>query len=95
MASLWRLSHAHRLEASLPIGHGWNKDASGNLVIEWNGGNIMPQDLIDVVAGQEDCHEAADTTVGDTNFVHIVDCSEEAEEDDEIDNILRQKMTTD
>ena len=81
VAYLWKQSHVNYPDMPSPIGSGWKLDASGNIDIEWNWGEIMPQDLIDVMA----YHCCADDDLAEApTFV----CSNSIAEDCEIDNIL-------
>jgi len=88
---VWRNSHNSHPGIPSPIGFGWNVDYKDNITIEWNTGNIMPQDLIDVLASSistdDEADDEADLNEG-TDDLRIIDCSDNLEEDYEIDNII-------
>ena len=66
-----------------PIGNGWMTDEGDNLIVQWTDGDMMPQQLIDILADNE---PKISTIYVDIN---VDEAQEElVEEDDEVDNIL-------
>jgi hypothetical protein len=60
---------------------GWKLDCSGKLEIEWNAGDIMLQDSIDVIvsAGTQDEHQPE---------LRVLVCPDDIGEDDEVENMI-------
>ena len=78
-AFVWKHSHEPYPDITSPIGCGWMLDAEGKLAIDWISGDVMPQQLVDILEANES--DLQNTTDED-------DVEELVEEDDEIDNIL-------
>jgi len=72
---IWRQAHIAYPTLPSPDGHGWVKDADGNLHIDWIEGDMIPQTLVDILE---------DADVEDEQAVSF----EATEEDDEVDNII-------
>jgi len=85
---MWKQSHLAYPQLPKATVSGWKLDCSGKLEIEWNAGDIMPQDLIDVIvsAGTQDEHQPK---------LHDLVCLNDIEEDDEVDNMIDEDIATD
>ena len=81
VAHVWRNSHIAYAKIPSPVDFGW-KYITDSLVVDWNEGDIMPQQLVDILdttdsqSSRLDCEEIEEVKL------------EEVEEDCEIDNIV-------
>ena len=48
-----------------PVGNGWKLDSCGQLQIDWIKGEILPQELIDIMPDGEIDNDENDDLVGD------------------------------
>ena len=80
---IWNNSHKPYVEVPSPVGCGWRLDG-GELSIDWTYGDIMPQQLLDVLRTPDD-NDAAEED--ELNYDYEV-FENEVEEDCEVDNIL-------
>ena len=78
IAFIWQNAHVQYPNIPGPNGFGWKLHTDGSIAVEWNDGDIMPQQLIDILPSS-DC----DTATNTENFQGL-----EVEEDYKIDNIL-------
>ena len=78
---IWKQSHVAYANIPSPVGHGWELDAEGNLVVDWIDGDVMPQKLVDVLASKDTGHATNHSDEDEEQ-------SEEVEEEYEVDNIL-------
>ena len=62
-----------------PIGHGWAIDDMGNLIYDWTKGDIMPQELIDIIS---------ETESGEENELTNGDEDGETEENDNMNDYI-------
>ena len=62
-----------------PIGHGWAIDDMGNLIYDWTKGDIMPQELIDIIS---------ETESGEENELTDGDKDGETEENDNMNDYI-------
>ena len=46
---VWNSALDCYLDIPGPVGHGWALDDSGNLTSDWTNGEIMPQEIIDII----------------------------------------------
>ena len=88
VALMWKQSHLAYPQLPPATDSGWKLDCSGNLEIEWNAGDIMPQDLIDVIvlAGTKDENDPG---------LQVLVCPNDIEEDDEVDNMIDEDFAID
>ena len=88
VAMMRKQSHLAYPQLPKATDSGWKLDCSGKLEIEWNAGDIMPQDLIDVIvsAGTQDEHQPE---------LRVLVCPDDIEEDDEVENIIDENFATD
>lgn len=88
VANVWKNSHIAYPKLPSPIGLGWMSAADGSVTIQWTDGDILPQQLIDIMSPTSDAVSAAhcDADDEDDDVPHVEE--EELEEDYEIDNIL-------
>jgi hypothetical protein len=77
-AFIWKNAHVSFPELPSPIGCGWKLNERNRLAVDWTAGNVLPLDLIDIMASEEVNESSSD---GET-------AEETVEEDDEIDNVL-------
>jgi len=75
---IWKNSHIGYVTLPSPVGLGWMLDDSRKLVIEWTHGDLMPQNLVDILS--------TDKVIEETDDVEVH--SEDVEEDYEVDNII-------
>jgi len=52
IAYTWKQAHVTHPDIPSPLGLGWTRDAEGVLATQWSQGDIMPQDLLHVLAYQ-------------------------------------------
>ena len=52
-AYIWNMSSVPYPDIPSPVGKGWKLDDSGNLQIDWVKGDILPQELIDIMPDRE------------------------------------------
>ena len=52
-AMIWNNSLERYPEIPSPVGHGWVLDESGKLNYDWTKGDIMPQELVDIICETE------------------------------------------
>ena len=85
---MWKQSHVAYPQLPKATDSGWKLDCSGKLAIEWNAGDIMPQDLIDVIvsAGTQDEQQPE---------LRVLVCTDDIEEDDEVENMIDENFATD
>jgi len=83
------------LEIPPPTELGWQLDGSGLLSVTWTDGDIIPKDLVDILASsetaerdQDECSPGNMAGVNDAPERTLEACLEDVEEEDEIDNIL-------
>ena len=50
-ALIWKKADQATPSIPLPDGHGWNTNVEGELEICWTNGNLMPQELADIITG--------------------------------------------
>ena len=62
-----------------PIGHGLAIDDMGNLIYDWTKGDIMPQELIDIIS---------ETELGEENELTDSDEDGETEENDNMNDYI-------
>ena len=79
VAYLWKHSHISHPQMPSAVGSGWKLNDAGNIEIEWNCGDIMPIDLIEVMVPADEGEERAEEDV-DENLEESEQC--------EIDNII-------
>jgi len=77
VAYLWKNSHMAEMDIPSPIGHGWMEGSDCGLAVQWTSGNILPQQLVDIIAND------AENDLGSSASVE-----QEVEEDCELDNIV-------
>ena len=91
---IWKNAHVGMLEIPPPTGLGWQLDDSGLLSVKWTDGDIMPKDLVDILASSETGETDPDEySRGNLMGTDAPECTLEAyleavEEEDEIDNML-------
>jgi hypothetical protein len=66
-----------QMDIPSPIGHGWMEASDSGLAVQWTSGNILPQQLVDILAND------AENDVDSSALVE-----QEVEEDCELDNIV-------
>ena len=52
-AFIWKNSHVGYTDLPMPEGNGWTKNEMGLLCVDWTSGDIMPQQLVDVLSDTE------------------------------------------
>ena len=73
MACIWKQAHVPYPDIPPPNGFGWKADECGQLVVEWSPPeNIMPQDLIDVIASDSSTVDG-DNIEEDDEIDNIID----------------------
>lgn len=88
-AFVWRHSHLANVFLPSPIGSGWKCDQEGRITIDWIEGNVMPQQLVDILDSSEPDNCSVLNEQEDEVEVNEVEETEEVVEDEcEIDNIL-------
>ena len=50
-ALIWKKANEATPSIPGPDGHGWNTNNEGELEICWTNGNLMPQELADIITG--------------------------------------------
>ena len=50
-ALIWKKAHQATPRIPGPHGHGWNTFVKGGLEIGWTNGNLLPQELADIITG--------------------------------------------
>ena len=50
---LWNSAQERFPDIPEPTGHGWTTDDKGKLTYDWACGDIMPQELIDIISETE------------------------------------------
>jgi hypothetical protein len=72
VAHIWRNSHVAYPNIPTPEGYGWKCNAEGCLQIQWSEGDIMPQQLIDVLhtTTEEVCEVEEDDEID--NIIDVV-----------------------
>jgi len=73
VAHMWRNAHVCYQRLPSPIGHGWMQADDKHITVQWTKGDLLPQQLVDVLST---CPSRA------------TEQYEEVEEDCEVDNIL-------
>jgi hypothetical protein len=63
---IWKNAHLPHPDIPSPVGHGWRLDETGNLTYEWTRGDIMPQELVDILS--ESAPDANDTDDEEDNI---------------------------
>jgi len=84
---IWRHSHQAFSDIPSPVGNGWKMDDDGNLSIEWTDGDVLPQQLVDILASAEP-KESSSVSSDISEFEPYEAFEEEVEEDCEFDNII-------
>jgi hypothetical protein len=81
-AFIWRNSHIAGTFLPSPIGNGWKYSSDGTLEVEWTDGDILPRQLVDILASNQgvDSQNSAETAYDSV--------PEDMIEEDELDNIL-------
>ena len=68
-----------------PIENGWKTDPDGHLAVDWTLGDVLPQQLVEIVASAESNEESS---AAEDDYVPYEPYEDEIEERDEVDNIL-------
>ena len=98
---IWKHSHVGYTDLPMPEGNGWTKNEMGILCVDWTSGDIMPQQLVDILSDNEkdkrdpvpqsddveDDDDEEDSTETEPGY-HYELFENEIEERDEIDNII-------
>jgi len=84
VAHLWKNSHVAYPEIPAPIGFGWELSSDGVITVQWTQGDIMPQQLVDVLSST---YFTPSSTTSNTTAEMIED-EEEIEEDYDVDSIM-------
>ena len=72
-ALLWKKAAQATLSIPGPDGHGWNTNVEGGIEICWTNGNLMPQELADIINGPlNPSSEDEDVTVDYEDISHVV-----------------------
>ena len=81
VAYMWRNAHVSYMQLPTPVGNGWLEASDGGIAIQWTQGDLLPQQLIDVLT---------DEAASCANSYSNEDCCsfQEVEEDYELDNII-------
>ena len=59
-ALVWNTAHDNFPDIPSPFGHGWTKDEHGSLEYQWTEGDILPQELADIVSDYASCDDDDD-----------------------------------
>ena len=86
-AFIWRHAHIAKPNLPPPDGCGWIKDMDGNLQVDWFDGDMMPQDMADIVETVNNVQTESDDTTHatsgqDPSYLGTL------EEDSEVENII-------
>ena len=84
VAYVWKTSDIAYQKLPSPIEHGWMKAEDGTLTIEWTRGNVLPQELVDVLSSTS---SSTSVSVVEENDEEFEDSFEEVE-DCEVENII-------
>ena len=79
-AYIWNMSNVAFPNIPSPENKGWRIDEGGKLRIDWTKGDIVPQELIDIIP-DEDINE--DFDVNDLEFHNMLDVIYEDDDDDD------------
>ena len=83
---MWKHAHIPYLQLPSPIGLGWTQVADGTLNIQWTKGDLLPQQLVDILPSDS---SSVNSSVESAVFSKSDDDGEELIEDEcEVDNIL-------
>jgi len=86
-AFVWKHLHISNVVVPSPIGCGWKCDQEGEITIDWIEGNVMPQQLVDILDSDEP--ESCRIINEQEDVVDEVEEQDEVVEHEcEIDNIL-------
>jgi hypothetical protein len=77
---MWKESHVQYSDIPSPVGCGWKLDSNKNIEIDWIYGDLLPQNVVDILVG-EDKEESAEDDREEIGMQDI-------EEDCEIDNMV-------
>lgn len=73
-AYIWNLADVACPEIPSPVGKGWTVDNSGQLRIDWVKGDILPQELIDIMPGTDEEGDESDDSDDDSiDFDSMID----------------------
>ena len=81
VANVWKHSHVayHKIPAA--VGFGWMECPDASVTIQWTDGDIIPQQLIDILAATSSPSDPTDESTP-------IEDEEMIEEDYELDNIV-------
>ena len=73
-----------------PVEHEWMKDADGSISIQWTQGDIVPQQLVDLLSDSTSTHatRTPESCNNDCSVEEVDKTFDEVEEDCEVDNII-------
>lgn len=83
-AFIWRHAHDSIQNMPTPSGHGW-KFTDNELQVDWFSGDMLPHDVIDLMADRSPSEEDVND---DVDLQFHVGMSEDVEEDDVVDSIV-------
>ena len=86
---IWSVSYS---EMPSPVGHGWVLDESGKLNYDWMKGDIMPQELVDIICETElgEEREVSDDNEDSDNEDGYYDETDNAEIDNIVDVLFEE-----
>ena len=87
---IWKHSHIPYVNLPSPVDNGWKLAESGDLIVDWTSGDIMPQQLVDLLVPtepQSTPNESSSSIADEPNYDYET-FENEIEEDDEVDNII-------
>jgi len=76
------MAHVSFFDIPSPVGAGWQLDADDNIAVQWIEGDVMPQQLVDIL----ECTQPDSEDISTEEILEQF--GDEVEEDDEVDNIL-------
>ena len=95
-AYIWRNSHNQFVNIPSPVNNGWKLDEAGDLIVDWTSGDVLPQQLVDLLMPSKAATSTTETSAndqdeaddsGDAMYAYEI-FENEIEEDDEVDNII-------
>ena len=85
-AAIWKMAHLPVYDVPVPTdGHGWEV-SEGTMEPKWNSTDILPQNIVDLLAeglGYLEAEENSDSDIeSDVGSDHELICSEDSDEED-------------